>query len=82
MKVIEFDFYDWDEFEDYLDSLPDKDAAKLLAVINNIEEQGLAIAERQKWTKSWNQIFMRFDLSLLLIFNVRFIFIGKTIDML
>lgn len=51
MKVIEFDFYDWDEFEDYLDSLPDKDAAKLLAVINNIEEQGLAIAERQKWTK-------------------------------
>lgn len=51
MKVIEFDFYDWDEFEDYLGSLPDKDAAKLLAVINNIEEQGLAIAERQKWTK-------------------------------
>lgn len=51
MKVIEFDYYDWDEFEDYLDSLPDKDAAKLLAVINNIEEHGLAIAERQKWTK-------------------------------
>ena len=51
MKVIEFDYYDWNEFEEYLDSLPDKDAVKLLAVINNIEEQGLAIAERQKWTK-------------------------------
>lgn len=31
--------------------MPDKDAAKLLAVINNIEEQGLAIVERQKWIK-------------------------------
>lgn len=51
MKVINFDYYDWNEFEDYLDSLPDKDAAKLLAVINNIEEQGLSVAERQKWTK-------------------------------
>lgn len=43
MKVI--------EFKKYLDSLPDKNADKLLAVINNIEEQGLAIAERQKWIK-------------------------------
>lgn len=51
MKVIEFDYYDWNEFEEYLDSLSDKDATKLLAVINNIEEYGLAIAERQKWTK-------------------------------
>lgn len=51
MKVIEFDYYDWNEFEEYLDSLPDKDTAKLLAVINNIEEQGIAIAERQKWIK-------------------------------
>lgn len=51
MKVIEFDYYDWDEFESYLDSLPDKDAAKLLATINNIEEHGLTISERQKWIK-------------------------------
>lgn len=51
MKVIEFDYYDWNEFKKYLDSLPDKDTAKLLAVINNIEEQGIAIAERQKMDK-------------------------------
>ena len=51
MKVIEFDYYDWNEFKKYLDSLPDKDAAKLLSVINNIEEQGIAIAERQKMDK-------------------------------
>ena len=51
MKKIEFDYFDWEEFVSYLDSLPDKDAAKLLAVIHNIEEYGLTIAERQKWTK-------------------------------
>ena len=51
MKKVEFDYFDWEEFVSYLDSLPDKDAAKLLAVIHNIEEYGLTIAERQKWTK-------------------------------
>lgn len=51
MKVLEFDYYDWDEFEKYLDSLPDKDAAKLLATIDKIEEKGLGIAQRQKWVK-------------------------------
>lgn len=55
MKIIEFNYYDWTEFENYLNTLSDKDAAKLLAVINNIEEQGLAIAERQKWTKKLEQ---------------------------
>ncbi len=45
MKALEFDYYDWNEFELYLDSLPDKDAAKLVAIINNIEEYGLAVAE-------------------------------------
>lgn len=51
MKVIEFEYYNWDEFEEYLDSLPEKDAVKLLAVITNIEEYGLAISQRQKWIK-------------------------------
>ncbi|CAM3040664.1 type II toxin-antitoxin system RelE/ParE family toxin [Lactiplantibacillus plajomi] len=51
MKVVVFDYYDWNEFTTYLDRLPDKDAAKLLAVINNIDEQGLTIAKRQKWVK-------------------------------
>ena len=51
MKTIEFDYYDWNEFQEYLNSLPDKDAVKLLATIHNIEEYGLFIAERQKWVK-------------------------------
>ena len=39
------------EFEDYLDSLPDKDAEKLLAVITAVEDHGLPVSARMKWTK-------------------------------
>lgn len=51
MKTLEFDYYDWDEFEEFLDSLSDKDAAKLLLLCNNIENYGIATARRQKWVK-------------------------------
>ncbi len=34
-----------------MDSLPVKDAAKLTKLIQKIEQYGLLIAERQKWTK-------------------------------
>ena len=51
MKVIEFDFYNWGEFEEYLNSLPNKDAAKLLAIIDKIENLGLITAQKQKWVK-------------------------------
>ncbi len=51
MKRIEFEYYDWPEFEAFLNQLPSKDAAKLYATINNIEAQGLVIAQRQKWIK-------------------------------
>ncbi|MFK4788118.1 type II toxin-antitoxin system RelE/ParE family toxin, partial [Lactococcus petauri] len=39
------------EFEQFLDQLPDKDAAKLIATIQNIENNGLLVAERQLWVK-------------------------------
>ena len=39
------------EFDDFLDSLPLKDRAKLLAVIDNTEDLGIEIAERMKWVK-------------------------------
>ncbi|WP_299515979.1 type II toxin-antitoxin system RelE/ParE family toxin [uncultured Rummeliibacillus sp.] len=51
MKKLEFDYYDWHEFKHFLDQLPDKDAAKLVATIQNIEINGLMIAERQLWVK-------------------------------
>jgi phage-related protein len=51
MKRIEFTYYDWNEFKRFLDQLADKDAAKLIATIQNIENNGLIIAERQLWVK-------------------------------
>ncbi|MDR0432611.1 MAG: type II toxin-antitoxin system RelE/ParE family toxin [Bifidobacteriaceae bacterium] len=39
------------EFEDFLDSLPHKDAAKLLAVIDAVECHGLAVGARMEWIK-------------------------------
>lgn len=51
MKKLEFEFYDWPEFKDFLDKLPNKDAAKLTAIINNIEIYGLSTAKKQKWVK-------------------------------
>lgn len=51
MEKFEFDYYDWGEFAQFLDHLPDKDAAKLIATIQNIENNGLLVAERQLWVK-------------------------------
>lgn len=39
------------EFDDFLNSLPTKDRAKLLAVISKTEEHGLEIAKKMKWVK-------------------------------
>jgi phage-related protein len=39
------------EFEDFLDSLSEKDAAKLLAVISKVETLGLQIAIRMQWVR-------------------------------
>jgi len=39
------------EFEEYLDSLPKQDSAKLLAIIKNTEDLGIAIAIKMKWVK-------------------------------
>lgn len=47
MKKIEFEYYNWQEFEQFLNQLPIKEAAKLVVTIQNIEENGLLVAERQ-----------------------------------
>ncbi|GGN97711.1 type II toxin-antitoxin system RelE/ParE family toxin [Saccharibacillus kuerlensis] len=58
-KRIEFDYIrnkdGSSEFEDFLDSIPEKDQAKLLAVIKNTEEQGLSIAIKMKWVKKLDE---------------------------
>ncbi len=39
------------EFEDFLNSIPEKDSAKLLAIISKTEEHGLLVAQRMEWVK-------------------------------
>jgi phage-related protein len=57
-KKVEFDWIrrkdDTSEFEDFVAGLPDKDAAKLLSVIHNIEEQGLLVAAKMQWVKKFD----------------------------
>lgn len=44
--------FKWDdEFERFLDSLSDKEAAKILSIIDKIEKTDLHTAMRQEWVK-------------------------------
>ncbi len=55
MKQLEFEIMRREdgscEFEEYLDALPDQDAAKLITVIRKTEHQGLQTAISQQWVK-------------------------------
>lgn len=52
MKKIEFEFYDIDEFVSFIkNKLSEKEKVKFLTTISKIEENGIMIASRQKWTK-------------------------------
>lgn len=52
--------FDWDDvFSEFLNSLPQKSSAKLLAVISNIESHGLQIAKKQQWIKKLMRTFMK-----------------------
>ena len=45
--------FEWDEnFEVFLNQLPTKAAAKLLAMIESIEHYGIQIAIQQQWVKN------------------------------
>ncbi|EKY8165047.1 type II toxin-antitoxin system RelE/ParE family toxin, partial [Enterococcus faecalis] len=37
------------EFVEFINSIPEKDAAKLLATIKKTEEHGFLIAQRMEW---------------------------------
>lgn len=52
--------FDWDDrFSDFLDSLNIKEQAKLIAVIEKIEEYGLLVAQRKEWIKKLIITFMK-----------------------
>lgn len=52
---VEFDYIKRKDgtslFEEFLYSIPEKDQAKLLAVIHNTEEMGLEVARKMQWVK-------------------------------
>ena len=54
-KRVEFDWIKradgTSEFVEFIDSLPIKDSAKLLAVINNTEIEGIQTAIKMQWAK-------------------------------
>lgn len=51
MNMFEFDYYDWNEFADFLSSLPAKERVKFAGTIEKIENKGFYIASRQRWTR-------------------------------
>ncbi|AKP64774.1 type II toxin-antitoxin system RelE/ParE family toxin [Levilactobacillus koreensis] len=52
---MKFDYYDWQEFSTFLESLPPKDVARLMETIFRTEKYGLLIAERQRWVRKINK---------------------------
>jgi len=55
MRKPVFEFYTrkngHNEFIEFLESLPEKDQQKLLAVISNVQEYGILKAQKMKWVK-------------------------------
>lgn len=51
MNKITFVYANKKEFEKFLKSLPEKDAAKLLMTIKVISDNGLSVAAEMQWTK-------------------------------
>lgn len=52
-RPIIFKYENWNDFEKYLNKLPDKDAAKLLATINRIQMYGIEISRQIQWIKKF-----------------------------
>lgn len=52
-QPIIFKYANWNDFEKYLDKLPNKDAAKLLATINRIQTYGIEISSQMQWIKKF-----------------------------
>ena len=55
MEKPKFEFYErpngHNEFQEFLESLPEKDQNKLLTLIYNVQEHGVLVAIKMKWVK-------------------------------
>ncbi|NCB44257.1 MAG: type II toxin-antitoxin system RelE/ParE family toxin [Clostridia bacterium] len=59
-KKLRFEYYETHnecEFINFLHTLPILDQAKILATIQNIEEQGILVASRMQWVKKIEKDF-------------------------
>lgn len=50
-KVIQFEYYNEDEFVKFLDSLPAADAASFVKLIQRVEKVGLETSAKAGWIK-------------------------------
>ena len=49
--MFKFDYYDWDEYFDFVRNLPLKERTKLVNRVITIEHKGLYFSSKQKWTR-------------------------------
>ncbi|MCI1552986.1 MAG: type II toxin-antitoxin system RelE/ParE family toxin [Levilactobacillus sp.] len=49
--MLEFSYYDWEEFQSFLSSLPKKDAAQLAETLSKIQKFGMLNSRKQKWVR-------------------------------
>ncbi|WEV41289.1 type II toxin-antitoxin system RelE/ParE family toxin [Lactobacillus sp. ESL0681] len=49
VKKLQFDYYDEDEFTEFLDSLPVADAASFARLIQRVEEIGITTSAKADW---------------------------------
>jgi len=52
---MEFQYYDWEEFKKFLNSLPNKDATELTELIFKIQKVGFSFSAKQQWIKKLSQ---------------------------
>lgn len=49
--MFEFEYYDWNEFVNFLEDLPVKERVKFASTIAKIENRGFYVAAKQRWTR-------------------------------
>lgn len=59
MSKLTFELYETEDgecpFKDWVIQLPTKESAKLMAVINNIQEHGIPVALKMQWVKKLDE---------------------------
>lgn len=85
MEKPKFEFYERPngqvEFVEFLQSLPVKDRAKLLDIIQHVQEHGLLVAQRMEWVKKLDKEIFEIRSKFLVISRGLCIFMWLAIGM-